>query len=257
MRSGRPPRGVRGPGRSGRATPKAGRATGRRRAPDAAAGRLGGAPGGRLDRFSRIQPVPRVRSSVILLFARGSVFSRRLLSNLLLRIGLCFKRLRRFIGFAGILGQRRFGGSTLGTPARIVQEYGASSLSRGATMTMGREAMFTMSMLGVTPLIQQKLVESSGWERNTALAAGSLSGALLAGVITHPMDTIKTCMQGDIEGVTYGSLTQTAKTVYSESGVAGFYRGVQWRTSRLICLVGIINLIKEPVAKVMYPHHFK
>ena len=42
---------------------------------------------------------------------------------------------------------------------------------------------------------QTKLVDASGWEKNTALAAGSLTGALLAGVITHPMDTIKSCMQ--------------------------------------------------------------
>ena len=46
--------------------------------------------------------------------------------------------------------------------------------------------MFTMSMLGVTPLIQEKLVASSGMEKNAALAAGSLTGALLAGVATHP-----------------------------------------------------------------------
>ena len=83
-------------------------------------------------------------------------------------------------------------------------------------MTMGREAMFTMSMLGVTPLIQQKLVESSGWERNTALAAGSLSGALLAGVITHPMDTIKSCMQGDLGRAKYDGIVQTGKAIAAE-----------------------------------------
>jgi hypothetical protein len=71
------------------------------------------------------------------------------------------------------------------------------------------------------------------------------------------MDTIKTCMQGDIQGERYGSVMQTAAKVHSESGIPGFYRGVGWRTSRLICLVGIINVIKEPVAKLMYPHHFQ
>ena len=83
-----------------------------------------------------------------------------------------------------MIQQQRFGGSTLGTPARIVQEYGAAAIGRGITTTIGREAMFTMSMLGVTPLIQEKLVASSGMEKNAALAAGSLTGALLAGVAT-------------------------------------------------------------------------
>ena len=81
-----------------------------------------------------------------------------------------------------MIQQQRFGGSTLGTPARIVQEYGAAAIGRGITTTIGREAMFTMSMLGITPLIQEKLVASSGMEKNAALAAGSLTGALLAGV---------------------------------------------------------------------------
>ena len=46
-----------------------------------------------------------------------------------------------------------------------------------------------------------------------ALAAGSLTGALLAGVVTHPMDTIKTCMQGDLGQVKYKGILQRTKTV--------------------------------------------
>ena len=76
-----------------------------------------------------------------------------------------------------MIQQQRFGGSMLGTPAKFVSEYGVSALSRGVTMTMGREAMFTMSMLGITPLIQQSLVENSGAEKNIALAGGSLASA--------------------------------------------------------------------------------
>ena len=36
------------------------------------------------------------------------------------------------------------------------------------------------------PLIQQRLVESSGVEKNTALAIGALSGAILAGTTLTP-----------------------------------------------------------------------
>ena len=96
-----------------------------------------------------------------------------------------------------MIQQQRFGICVLGTPMRIVREHRAFSLGRSTTMTMGRQSSFTLLMLGITPLIQQELVVSSGCERNTAIAAGSLSGALLAGVIAPPMDTIKSCMQGD------------------------------------------------------------
>ena len=66
---------------------------------------------------------------------------------------------------------------------------------------------------GITPLIQQNLVESSGVEKNTALAIGALSGAILAGTITHPMDTIKTCMQAGLAAASRpAGTTATAHT---------------------------------------------
>ena len=53
-----------------------------------------------------------------------------------------------------MIQQQRFGGSTLGTPTRIATEYGIGAFGRGSIMTIARESMFTMSMLGITPLIQ-------------------------------------------------------------------------------------------------------
>ena len=37
-----------------------------------------------------------------------------------------------------MIQQQRFGGTLLGTPAQFVKEYGAVSLTRGFTMTIGR-----------------------------------------------------------------------------------------------------------------------
>ena len=70
-------------------------------------------------------------------------------------------------------------------------------------MTMCRESLYTCAMLGVTPEIQRYLKENNGMESKKALTIGSLIGAVVATVITHPMDTIKTCMQGDIERKKY------------------------------------------------------
>ena len=56
-------------------------------------------------------------------------------------------------------------------------------------------------------------------EKNTALAIGALSGAILAGTITHPMDTIKSCMQGDIARTKYGGIVQTGRAIAAEHGV--------------------------------------
>ena len=133
-----------------------------------------------------------------------------------------------------MIQQQRFGGSTLGTPAKFINEFGASSLGRGVTMTIGRESMFTMSMLGITPLIQQNLVEKSGMESNTALAIGALTGALFAGTITHPMDTIKTCMQGDLGQIKYKGIADTGQLLMEEYGVVqGLFKGLFFR----VCLI--------------------
>jgi len=154
-----------------------------------------------------------------------------------------------------MIQQQRFGGSTLGTPARIVQEYGVSAFSRGTTMTMGRESMFTMSMLGITPLIQSKLVETSGWEKNTALAAGSLLGALLAGVVTHPMDTIKSCMQGDMGRVKYDGILQTGNSLAAEYGVVqGLFKGLFFRIALISTTFFLVNTFKQKTIPILFPH---
>ena len=72
-----------------------------------------------------------------------------------------------------MIQQQRFGGSIGSTMSRLVSEHGAGVLGRGVTMALGRESMFTMSMLGVTPLIQEKLVERSGLDKSVALAPAS------------------------------------------------------------------------------------
>jgi len=154
-----------------------------------------------------------------------------------------------------MIQQQRFGGSLLGTPQKFVQEYGASSLYRGVTMTMGREAMFTMAMLGITPLIQTRLVEASGMEKNTALAAGALTGACFAGTATHPMDTIKTCMQGDLGRVKYGDITSTARTLVAEYGVVqGLFKGLTYRIALISTTFFLVNTFKQKTVPLLFPH---
>ena len=154
-----------------------------------------------------------------------------------------------------MIQQQRFGGTMLATPARLVREHGARALARGASMTMGREALFTMSMLGVTPLIQARLVEASGVERNAALAAGSLAGALLAGVLTHPMDTIKTCMQGDLARAKYAGALATGRAIAAEHGVAtGLFKGLAFRIALISTTFFLVNHFKGVAVPLLFPH---
>ena len=154
-----------------------------------------------------------------------------------------------------MIQQQRFGGGTLDTPARIVREHGAAALGRGIATTMGRESIFTMSMLGITPLIQTKLVESAGCEKNTALAAGSLAGALLAGTLTHPLDTIKTCMQGDLAREKYASIAGSARSLAAEYGVVqGLFKGYAFRVSLIATTSFLVNTFKGYTVPLLFPH---
>jgi hypothetical protein len=62
-----------------------------------------------------------------------------------------------------------------------------------------------------------------------ARVPAALLGGLFACYLTHPFDTIKTCMQGDIERVKFKGFLQTAGVVNAESGFTGFYRGATFR----------------------------
>ena len=76
-----------------------------------------------------------------------------------------------------MIQQQRFGGSTLGTPrASLVNMARRRSARHHHDHREGGHVHHEYA--GRHPLIQQKLVASSGMEKNAALAAGSLTGAL-------------------------------------------------------------------------------
>uniref|UniRef100_A0A7S0YV12 Mitochondrial carrier protein n=1 Tax=Hemiselmis tepida TaxID=464990 RepID=A0A7S0YV12_9CRYP len=154
-----------------------------------------------------------------------------------------------------MIQQQRFGGSIGGTPVRVMKEYGTSGLFRGISMTMGRECLFTLAMLGVTPAIQKELSGPTyKMDSNTALAVGALTGSFFAATISHPMDTIKTCMQGDLGQEKYKGVTQTGKTLAEDYGVArGLFKGLAFRIVLIATTFFLVNNFKELLVPNMFP----
>jgi solute carrier family 25 (mitochondrial carnitine/acylcarnitine transporter), member 20/29 len=157
-----------------------------------------------------------------------------------------------------MIQQQRFGGSIASVPVRVLKGYGAgpSGLGRGMSMTMGRECLFSLAMLGVTPAIQKSLSSGSmKMESNTALVAGALAGSFFAATVSHPMDTIKTCMQGDLEQKKYQSVTKTGQSLAQEYGVAkGLFKGLGFRIVLIATTFFLVNKFKEQLVPVMFPH---
>ena len=143
----------------------------------------------------------------------------------------------------------------------IVREHGWARFSKGLLPAIGRESLFTGGYLGLAPVLRSLLVQSSPDTfadsqpqqphahssqplrgNMLSLVASSLLAGVTAGVLTHPIDTIKTRMQGDLAANSpYNTVRQTAALLWKEGGLGRFYQGVLPRTGRICVAVLIFN----------------
>ena len=171
-----------------------------------------------------------------------------------------------------IIQQQRTGLSLPAQVSAIASEFGWAKFSKGLLPAIGRESLFTGGYLGLAPVLRSLLVEmqpgtfaerssdntaahstaatqDSGPQTGTqlrgnmvSLIVSSLLAGVTAGVLTHPIDTIKTRMQGDLSpGSPYNSIGQTARLLWQEGGLGRFYQGVLPRTGRICVAVLIFN----------------
>lgn len=155
-----------------------------------------------------------------------------------------------------MIQQQRFGGTILSTPGLLVKKFGATMLSRGLLTSMGREGMFTAGYMGIGPAITEKLTTDYNLSLVQAKLAGAMGSGVIAATLSHPMDTIKTCMQGDVNRENYKGLTHTARTLLAEGGVARFFSGWGWRTSRMMCAMLIMSECKAQLSPIMFPDSY-
>jgi hypothetical protein len=156
-----------------------------------------------------------------------------------------------------MIQQQRKGGSSLSTFKTIATP---ELFYRGLMGMAVREALWTCGYLSIPPIVRGYLMTNYAetFDSNEkARIPASLLGGLFACYLTQPFDTVKTCMQGDIEKQTYGSFTQTAKKLYGDSGIPGFYRGATFRYGRMVCAVFIMDSLKELIGPLLYPSAYQ
>jgi len=156
-----------------------------------------------------------------------------------------------------MIQQQRKGGSMLHAAGQI-SSRGPFMWGRGFLTTALREGCYTGGYLGVTPVIRERVQNQfPTWSEDGCRLVGSIFGALFACALSHPADTLKTCLQGDIEGSVYKTHLSTADIILKESGLKGFYRGVPWRLFRQVGGIFILDKIRVSMSPMLFPHRFK
>ena len=104
-----------------------------------------------------------------------------------------------------------------------------------------QDILYVGGMLGVTPLAQARLEERSGASAAVCSLWASAIGGIVGGVLSHPFDVVKTCMQGDLERRSFGTVPQALRKLLAEGGPSRLFHGVTWRTVNITATVWIAN----------------
>ena len=84
---------------------------------------------------------------------------------------------------------------------------------------------------GLSPRVE-RVCDSLEMSPTAGVAAGSIASGVLCAALTHPFDTCKSIIQGDLE---CGGLSATARALYAENGIQGFFRGYPARAAMICC----------------------
>ena len=148
-----------------------------------------------------------------------------------------------------VIQQQKLGlNSPFATISAITSQNGMASIMRGFSSCVVRESIYTAGYLGLAPIAKDYLVANHDHFKANELHAsiiGSCIGGTVAAVLTHPVDTAKTCMQSDMAGTTYPNARTALQKVYAEGGIKALYGGGMARTARLCGAFFVINNVRE------------
>jgi hypothetical protein len=152
-----------------------------------------------------------------------------------------------------IIQQQNIGGNSWHVVKSFIQTHGSQKLLRGLTPIALRNTSFASCLFIVTPKLKNKISKQTNnfWLQN--ILPGMLAG-MLSAYITHPLDTIKTYMQANINSTT--SL-QTIYRIYRGTtskktiGLSAFYQGAFPRVLAVGITMMTFSNIKDLMTKLL------
>ena len=80
------------------------------------------------------------------------------------------------------------------------------------------------------PVVREKLrqayPDSLGKTEDSARLFATMIAGPICSFFSHPPDTLKTCLQGDIEGAKYRTYIGTTRTLIAERGLSSLWAGI-------------------------------
>jgi len=156
------------------------------------------------------------------------------------------------------INQQKHGGKALAIPRRVIDTHGLAGMWRGWSMTTAREAIFCCAYLSSAPLLSKALSEGSSLGERSSVVAGAVLAGTIGAVLTHPADTFKTRLQGDLfpDPITGRppvnvSLRAAAADMVASSGgstvgaISKCYSGFSPRLLRLVCCTFIYGRLND------------
>ena len=141
-----------------------------------------------------------------------------------------------------MIQQQLHGGSLAGTLRRVCSRgLGSQGLFRGLLPTMARDGLYVSGLLGVTPVVQGYLVRRQGLSSSKASFVASITGGVLCSLGSHPVDIVKTCMQGDLEQRRFSTPSGTFVSLWREGGPRRIFLGALPRAINITATIYIAN----------------
>lgn len=141
-----------------------------------------------------------------------------------------------------MIQQQRFGGSLPATIGKLARQHGALIFARGLGPAIARDAIYVGGMLGATPVVHAGLVREGGSLASAPAVIASMAASMVGGVIgavaSHPLDVVKTCMQGDVGRVEFGGFADSARKLLREGRL---FHGLAWRAANITATVYIAH----------------
>lgn len=108
----------------------------------------------------------------------------------------------------------------------------------------------------VRETLRKDYPDSLGKSEDSARLFATMIAGPICSFASHPPDTIKTCLQGDVEGVKYKGYVSTTRTLIAEKGVSQLWAGMPWRVFRQFCAIFLFDKINAELAPIIFPHAF-